>query len=105
MHDSFPYEALTQKIRLFDAILGKGWIVGSLGGVKPFGVHKVEAVSVSCNPDSLTHACQISLILFFRMQSFIPYLGRLIQGLVFLEALLRLMSSFSFLFFNKCYNN
>jgi hypothetical protein len=105
MHDSFPYEALTQLLCLFDAILGKGWVVGTLGGVKPFGVHKVEAVSVSCNPDSLSHACQISLILFSRMQSFTPYLGTLIQGLALLEPLLRLMSSFSSLFFNKCYNN
>jgi len=31
----------------------KGWIVASLSGVEPFGVNKVDAVSVSGDPDSL----------------------------------------------------
>lgn len=55
MFDSFPYEALTQLLGLYEAIFGQRWIVGSLCRIKPFGVYKVEAVSVSCNPDGLGH--------------------------------------------------
>ena len=55
MDDSFPYKALTQLLSLYQSILGKWWIIGSLCCVKPFRVNKVEAVSVSCNPDGLGH--------------------------------------------------
>jgi hypothetical protein len=64
MYDAFSYQALPQLFGLYQPIFGKRWIVGALCGVKPFRVYKVEAVSVSCNPDGLGHKFELSIITY-----------------------------------------
>jgi hypothetical protein len=55
MTNSFSFEAISELFSLNVTVFGKVGIVAAFGGEKPVGVNKVDAVSVSCDPDCLRH--------------------------------------------------
>ena len=55
MRNSFTFEAIGELFRLNVTVFGKVGIVAVFCGEKPVGVNKVDAVSVSCDPDCLWH--------------------------------------------------